>query len=130
MDRSFADNLLLPLDLCPSIHLSISLSIGIHTYYVRFMLSTVSHGSVVVGSSQDQQRLGCSQQRFILSAQRRVVVLSRRLDQRSSYSMGQCFSIGGEHKGRRGLRTTARAAARANGEPMKVMIAGAPGTSL
>ncbi|MEO2191808.1 MAG: hypothetical protein ABGY24_05150 [bacterium] len=42
--------------------------------------------------------------------------------------MGQCISVGGEGRGRRGLRTTARAAARASGEPMKVMIAGAPGT--
>ena len=57
-----------------------------------------------------------------------MAILSRCLDQRQSYSMGQCFSAGGEGRGRRGLRTTARAAAGANGEPMKVMIAGAPGT--
>ena len=87
------------------------------------MLSTVSQRGAVVSHSQR----GDSQSRSVHS-QRRVAVLSRRLNQDQYLSMGQCFSVGSENKGRKGLRTTARAAARANGEPMKVMIAGAPGT--
>ena len=99
-----------------------------HTY--RSMVSTASHSRVVVRRSQDQQIRSIPNSRQssrLVQSQRRVAVLSRSFDH-PSYSMGQCISVGGEGRGRRGLRTTARAAAQASGEPMKVMIAGAPGT--